>query len=151
MAGAGRQPWGWHRLRDGWAERVVTASGVRPGELVVDLGAGDGALTAALLARGATVLAVERHPARVRALRTRFTASPVRVVACDLESFVLPHRPFRVVANPPYALMAATLRRLTARNSPLVAADVVLPASFVAQVVGSSRIFGPITGRGTTG
>ncbi len=38
---------------------------VRPGELVLDTGAGRGALTAGLVERGARVVAVELHPARV--------------------------------------------------------------------------------------
>jgi hypothetical protein len=42
---SGRQPWGWHRLDQDWAERIVAAAAIRPGELVVDLGAGTGALT----------------------------------------------------------------------------------------------------------
>ena len=39
---------------------------IRPGDLVVDLGAGHGALTSALLDAGARVVAVELHPARAR-------------------------------------------------------------------------------------
>lgn len=45
----------------GW---FVEAAGVRGGDLVVDLGAGTGALTRPLLAAGARVLAVELHPGR---------------------------------------------------------------------------------------
>ena len=40
-------------MRPAWAERVVAASPVRPGDLVLDLGAGAGALTWPLLATGA--------------------------------------------------------------------------------------------------
>ena len=45
---------------------------VRRNELVLDLGAGTGSLTAALLAAGARVLAVELHPGRAAVLRRRF-------------------------------------------------------------------------------
>jgi 23S rRNA (adenine-N6)-dimethyltransferase len=34
--------WGWHRLTEHWAARIVAAAGVRPGELVLDIGAGEG-------------------------------------------------------------------------------------------------------------
>ena len=44
MAGSRRQ-WGWHRLHPRWAEQLVAASGSRPGDLVLDVGAGDGVIT----------------------------------------------------------------------------------------------------------
>jgi len=47
-----RRAWGWHRLEDDWAGRVVAAARVQPGELVLDIGAGEGALTAHLVRTG---------------------------------------------------------------------------------------------------
>jgi 23S rRNA (adenine-N6)-dimethyltransferase len=123
--------WGWHRLSDSWAFRIVDAADVRPGELVLDIGAGDGALTIPLLAAGAHVIAVELHAARRAALRTRFAGSRVTVVGSDALELRLPRRPFRVVANPPYSTWAALLRRLMARGSRLRAADLVLPRAVV--------------------
>jgi 23S rRNA (adenine-N6)-dimethyltransferase len=119
-----RRSWGWHRLSDEWAARVVAAAGVRPGELVLDLGAGDGALTAPLLAAGARVVAVELHPARAARLREKFPQ--VTVVQADAATLRLPGRPFRVVASPPYARTAPLLRLLLAPGSRLTAADLVL-------------------------
>ena len=46
--------------------------GVREGERVLDVGAGTGALTRELVARGATVVALEPSPEFTRALRSRF-------------------------------------------------------------------------------
>ena len=120
--------WGWHRLEPEWAERIVTAAGVRAGELVLDLGAGTGALTAPLAAAGVRVVAVELHPVRVADLRQRCAGhARVRVVWADLAQWQLPSRPFRVVANPPYALTAQLLRRLTGAHSRMYAGDLVLP------------------------
>ena len=62
---SGRRPWGWHRLDPDWAEGIVASAAIRPGELVVDLGAGVGALTLPLLGAGARVIAVELHAGRV--------------------------------------------------------------------------------------
>lgn len=130
-SGRSRRAWGWHPLADEWAARIVAESGVRPGELVLDIGAGDGALTAHLLAAGARVLAVELHPGRARRLRERFAGAPVRVVEADALSLRLPGRPFRVVAGPPYGISSALVRVLTAPRSRLVAADLVLQRAVV--------------------
>lgn len=128
MSGArtSRRAWGWHWLTDTWAEQIVTAAGVRPGEVVFDIGAGHGALTAPLVDAGARVFAVEPHPARAALLSERFAAAPVTVLPITVSELRLPPRPFRVVANPPYAITAALLRRLLGTRSGLYAADVVL-------------------------
>jgi 23S rRNA (adenine-N6)-dimethyltransferase len=127
VPGAGRAAWGWHRLTDDWAREIVAAANVRRGELVLDIGAGDGALTHPLLDAGARVIAIELHPARLQALRRRFADEPrCKIVRADAADLYLPRRPFRVVANPPFNVSSAFLRRLTARGSRLVAADVVL-------------------------
>lgn len=126
MAAGGNVRWGWHRLSADWASLVVADAGVRHGDLVLDIGAGDGALTAPLVAAGARVIAVELHPERVAALRRRFAGAPVRVVCADARDLRLPRRPFRVVASPPYAVTAALLRRLLAPGAQMTAADLVL-------------------------
>jgi 23S rRNA (adenine-N6)-dimethyltransferase len=122
-----RTHWGWHRLADRFARRLVVDARIEPGDLVLDIGAGDGALTAPLVAVGARVVAVELHPARARTLRQRFSTAPVVVVQCDARDLRLPRRPFRVVANPPFAVTTALLRRLLADGSALVSADLVVP------------------------
>ncbi|HYF47459.1 MAG TPA: rRNA adenine N-6-methyltransferase family protein, partial [Acidimicrobiales bacterium] len=74
-------------------------AGIRPGQVVVDLGAGLGALTGPLLDAGARVTAVELHPERADELRRRHPEA--KVVCCPIEDFRWPRHPFRVVANPP--------------------------------------------------
>lgn len=126
MAGSGRsrREWGWHRLTDEWAARAVASAGVRPGELVLDIGAGHGALTAHLVQAGARVVAVELNPQRAGVLRERFPG--ITVVQADATCIPLPGRPFRVVANPPYGISSPLLRKLLAPGSRLSAADFVL-------------------------
>lgn len=134
--------WGWHCLVEPWPSRVVDAAGVRPGDLVVDLGAGDGALTGLLVAAGARVIAVERHPARLATLRTRFAGeNAVTVVGADVTRLRWPRAPFRVVANPPYEATTALLRQLLSPHLRLLSADLVLQRRVVRQVVdGETRL-----------
>jgi 23S rRNA (adenine-N6)-dimethyltransferase len=126
-----RRAWGWHPLTDEWAARIVAGAAVRPGELVLDIGAGHGALTAELVGRGARVIAVELHPARARQLQERFAGRPVTVLQADALSMRLPRHPFRVVASPPYAITSPLLRLLLAPSSRLTAADLVLQRAVV--------------------
>jgi 23S rRNA (adenine-N6)-dimethyltransferase len=132
VSAAGRR-WGWHRLDPEWASRIVAAARIRPGELVLDLGAGTGALTRPLVRAGARVIAVELHPGRAAGLRERFADDPVQVLQTDLTRVRLPREPYRVVANPPYAVSAAMLRRLLAPGTRLASADLALPRWVVAR------------------
>lgn len=119
--------WGFHRLADPWARQLAAAAGVRAGDLVLDVGAGTGALTAPLVAAGARVVAVELHARRADALRRRFSGAPVTVVQADGADLRLPRRPFRVVANPPFGITTGLIRRLLSPGSRLVSADLVVP------------------------
>jgi 23S rRNA (adenine-N6)-dimethyltransferase len=92
---------------------MVRACGAGEGRLVLDLGAGSGAITAALAAAGARVIAVEQDPRLAAGLRRRFDGDPgVRVVEADLRRVSLPRREFMVVANPPFSVTTALCRRL---------------------------------------
>jgi 23S rRNA (adenine-N6)-dimethyltransferase len=122
----GRGTWGWHRLAPAWADRLVADAGLTPGDLVLDIGAGTGAITAPLVAAGARVIAVELHPGRAAALRRCFAGDGVVVVHADAADLRLPRRPFRVVASVPFAQTTAVLGRLLAPGSRLVRADVVV-------------------------
>jgi 23S rRNA (adenine-N6)-dimethyltransferase len=118
--------WGWHRLTEAWAHTIVADARVGPGDLVLDVGAGTGALTDALAQVGARVIAVELHPHRLEQLRRRFARADVTVVRADASDLRLPRRPFHVVANPPFGATSQLLRRLLAPGSRLIGMHVVL-------------------------
>lgn len=119
--------WGFHSLSERAAERLVARAEIHERDLVLDLGAGDGAITAALVSTGAHVIAVELHPRRCAAIRERFRDDRVTVVRADLVDLRLPRRAFKVVANPPFATTTAVLRRLLSPGSHLEQAHLVVP------------------------
>ncbi len=129
MPGSGRARWGWYRLADDVACEMVVRSGVGPASLVLDLGAGDGAITRHLVRTGARVIAFELHADRAAALRSTFAGDSVKIVRADVADLRLPARGYHVVANPPFGAASAVLDRITSRHSRLVRADMVLPVA----------------------
>ena len=122
-------PSGAHFLRDRrLISRLAERSGAGPGSLVLDLGAGYGAITAALAGTGARVIAIERDPKLAARLRRRFAAQPgVRVAETDLRTIPWPGREFLVVANPPFAGTTGLARRLLGDAAvPLAGAELIL-------------------------
>jgi 23S rRNA (adenine-N6)-dimethyltransferase len=89
------------------AEGIVRGLDVRPDELVVEIGAGDGRLTAPLARLTRRVIAIELDPNLAAKLRRRFD-----VVEGDALTVPLPREPFRVVGNLPFHCASAILRRL---------------------------------------
>jgi 23S rRNA (adenine-N6)-dimethyltransferase len=107
-----RRARGQHFLRTRrLAADLVAAAGIRPGDLVLDLGAGTGMLTSALVEAGARVIAVERDDALAASLRSRF-GDRVTVVEDDAERLRLPREPFAVVSNLPFARSGGILAHL---------------------------------------
>ncbi len=116
---------GQHFLRSSrLAAELVRAAGIQRDELVLDLGAGKGALTAALARAGARVVAVEIDPVLAVGLRRRFPRAAVQNV--DALRLPLPPEPFKVVANLPFEGATGILRRLLDPHVELQSADVIV-------------------------
>ena len=97
-------------------DRLIQAVHVEPDQLIVDVGAGTGALTIPLAQAGAQLVAVEPDPVWMQRLAESVARTGlehrVRIVPTDFESMRLPTGRYRVVANPPFALTTVLLARL---------------------------------------
>jgi 16S rRNA (adenine1518-N6/adenine1519-N6)-dimethyltransferase len=120
---AARRSLSQNHLADGAVlERIVATASVQPGEHVVEVGPGLGILTAALLAAGAHVTAVELDERLVEHLRLRFEAEPrLRLVAADfldVELASVATSPWALVANVPYHITSPILHRVLGAELP---------------------------------
>lgn len=122
------------------AERLVKRSGIGPGDVVYDLGAGSGVLTAALAGRAARVVAVENDPGLADGLRARFQAQTNVVIRqADIRTYPLPRADYVVFASPPFDITAAIMRRLTDAPVPPRDAWLVLQREAAERYAGSPQ------------
>ena len=109
-------------------DALVDGSGVGPGDLVLDIGAGNGLISTVLARRGARVQAIERDPGLAERLRAKFATWPsVTVVEADVLAMPWPAEPFCVVANIPFGITTKILRRLLDAAG-LARADMIVQA-----------------------
>ncbi|SDP30585.1 23S rRNA (adenine-N6)-dimethyltransferase [Actinopolyspora xinjiangensis] len=111
-----RHPGGAHELGQNFLVDHSTISAIEnlvaeTSGPIVELAAGDGALTVPLARPGRPITAVELDPRRARRLRRR-TPEHVAVVNEDLLRFPLPWTPHVLVGNLPFHLTTAVLKRV---------------------------------------
>jgi 16S rRNA (adenine1518-N6/adenine1519-N6)-dimethyltransferase len=109
-----KKKWGQNFLRNrGAVERIVAAVDPQPGELIVEIGPGEGVLTERLAESPNELTAVEIDPELAGALSARFGAR-VAVIHADALEVPLPERPWRAVGNLPYNVATPIVRRVVA-------------------------------------
>jgi 16S rRNA (adenine1518-N6/adenine1519-N6)-dimethyltransferase len=144
-------------IHAGTASRLVRAMAITSGGSVLEIGAGAGALTRALLDSGHTVLAVEVDPRLVALLQARFESEigsgRLRLHAgsiLDLERPIFPDsagsRPF-LAGNLPYAITTPILLWMIERKDLFERAAVLMQREVAARIVSppGSRTYGSLT------
>jgi 16S rRNA (adenine1518-N6/adenine1519-N6)-dimethyltransferase len=114
-------------------KKIVAAAEIQPGDLVLEIGPGPGALTDQLLAAGARVVAVEKDDRLAGALPRLDREGRLEVFAQDINDFPIadelkkrlaPGQKAKVVANLPYHLTSKILADLVPMHD--VLSDVVV-------------------------
>lgn len=101
-----RKRFGQHFLQDAWARKVVAAIDPQPGDVFLEIGPGEGALTLPLAARGVPIVAVEIDRDLARGLAARVPPSVTIITGDILETDVVP---FLTGINPQSTAYAARL------------------------------------------
>jgi 23S rRNA (adenine-N6)-dimethyltransferase len=112
-----------HFLRRGaLAASLVEASTLERSDLVIEVGAGRGALTRELARRAGHVVAVEVDPELCRELcaarRAWQGGERVEIVCADFLELELPRRAYKVFGSLPFARTTDSVRRLTHARRP---------------------------------
>jgi len=120
-------------------ERIVAAAAVRPGDRVLEIGPGLGALTAPLLQAGARVVAVEVDPRLATFLRDELGGhAGLTLVEADVRdvdlSALLPE-PATLVSNLPYSITGPMLSILIERADSFPRAVLMLQKEVASRLV----------------
>lgn len=109
-----KKKWGQHFLRNrGAVARIVEAVEPEPGDVVLEIGPGEGVLTDRLAELPNELVAVEIDPELAERLRAKF-GERIQLVNEDAIDAPLPERPYRAVGNLPYNAGTPILRRVVA-------------------------------------
>lgn len=110
-----QKKWGQNFLRNPSAiRRIVEAVEARPGELIVEIGPGEGALTSELVKLPNPIVAIEIDPSLAERLRTAYATSTFSLIEGDATTVQLPDEPFVAVGNLPYNVGNRIIRRIVA-------------------------------------
>ena len=100
-------------------ERLLDRTSITHNDLVVEIGAGKGHITRALLPRCDTLRAVEIDPALHRTLVSQWHGNPrLQLICGDFLKRPLPPAPYKVFANIPFSITTAIMRKLTTAPNP---------------------------------
>jgi 16S rRNA (adenine1518-N6/adenine1519-N6)-dimethyltransferase len=145
-----RKALGQHFLRDtGVLADIAAAVRVPEGGLVVEIGAGTGQLTEALLEAGHEVVALEVEERLIPHLRKRFGGNPrLSLVLADARDMdlaeVVRGRPFAVVGNLPYFAAKPIIRQILEGGTAKPAEAVLMVQREVARELASSEGHGSL-------
>ncbi len=143
-----RRALGQHFLRDpGVAQAIVEVVAPTPQDLVLEIGPGEGALTALLAARAGEFLAIEADRDLVERLAGRFDVRLADARTFDYRRLAAPGGRILVVGNLPYSVSKPILLRLTEAHGTIAEMALMLQREVAERVAASpgGRVYGSLS------
>lgn len=124
----------------GLVEKLLARSDIQPGDRVLEIGAGRGAITRALLRHGCRVTAIELDQGNMTYLKKRFGNDPqCTLLSGDFMSLPLPKGNFKIFSNIPFFITADVLRKITRAPNPPADAYLVLQKQAAVRYCGTAE------------
>jgi len=154
-----KKRYGQNFLHDGnMMRKIIHAAQIRPGELVLEVGPGTGALTGRILNEGADVIAVEVDQDFEPLLRCQFStySDSLWLIFEDILSSkhqlntnvmdLIGSRPFKLIANLPYSVASPLLANLAAYFTNMSVALVMVQQEVAERLTSQprSKNYGPL-------
>jgi 16S rRNA (adenine1518-N6/adenine1519-N6)-dimethyltransferase len=112
---------GQHFLRSERAlSSIIGAGDLKPGDVVLEIGPGEGVLTEKILQTGARVIAIEKDDGLYEFLTEKFKNENIELIHGDILNLETSNlQTYKLISNIPYNITGAILRKfLSAENQP---------------------------------
>lgn len=115
----------------GLVKKLVGHSNLKKTDLVYDLGAGSGLISAVLAEKCREVVAIESDSRLIKTLHTNLDKHHnVSIQQADALKTALPNTPYKVFSNIPFHLSSPIVRRLTELDNPPAAIYLIVQKQF---------------------
>ena len=119
---------------------LIGHSNIKKRDIVLDIGAGSGVITAALSRRCKQVIAIEPDHETAEKLRKNVSkCENVKIIEQDFLEMELPEGEYKVFANPPFHLSSAILHKLDEAKNPPKAIYLILQKQFALKLLNNDR------------
>lgn len=133
-----------HNLRgQDFIKELIGHTNIKPTDLVYDIGAGTGAITAALSQKAKFVVAIEFEPEAAKKLRQNIEGKypNVDIIQGDFLKLELPNKPYKIFANIPFHLSSPIIHKITEDTNPPSAAYLIVQKQFANKLLPNSDRF----------
>lgn len=115
---------------------LIGHSNIKRGDLVLDIGAGSGAISSVLSYRGCQVIAIEHEPSALVKLRQNLMNDHnIQIIDADIQHFDLPKEDYKVFSNIPFSLSSYLVRRLAFSPYPPSAIYLIVQRQFANKLI----------------
>ncbi len=123
-------------------KELIGHTNIKSNDVVYDIGAGSGAISAVLAGKVKRVEAIEFEPRMAGKLRENMERYPnVFVTETDFLDLKLPSKPYKIFANIPFHLSSPIVRKITEDPHPPTAAYLIVQKQFANKLLPNSDRF----------